>query len=160
MIRNASGMISVFSRKWMTSCSSVWRKRKIQDLRAEIFPQNKTEHYLDKSTDNSKTCKPEIFEWSRLALGVEKGIQIERDISTEELRAGFLMRSHALQQGQRVAHTVRVMGLKQDEKYRLRNFSERKPTVSPSKADIATYPKTFSLWIPFSEPCSHIFACS
>lgn len=153
-------MISVFSRKWMTSCSSFWRKRKIQALRAEIFPQNKTEHYLDKSTNNSKTCQPEIFKWSRLALGVKKGIQIERDISTEELRAGFLMRSHALQQGQRVAHTVRVMGLKEGEKYRFRNFSKGKPTVSQSKADIATYRKTFWLWIPFSELYSHIFACS
>lgn len=71
MMRRQRGMISVVSKKLMTSCSSVWKRNGSKILTSV----KRFLVYLDQCSHNSQACQSEVLKWPRFAHSVKKGVE-------------------------------------------------------------------------------------
>ena len=84
MVRKHKGMISVVSRKLMTSVSSTcaqisWTQKGGWCMQQQA--QCKSRARLDQGADDAQAGQAQVLEWPVLAGGVEEGVQEERDVS-------------------------------------------------------------------------------
>ncbi len=68
--------------------------------------------HLYKSTDDTERGQAQVFKGPSFADCVEKRVEEQRDVRLEEAGASVRVAGHALQQSQRIAHSIRGLCLK------------------------------------------------
>ena len=65
---------------------------------------------LHECSNNPQAGQPQVLKRSRLGNCVQEGVEVERDVSSEEGGSCLLVGGHTLEQGEGVTHPVGLVG--------------------------------------------------
>ena len=107
MIRRQRGMISVCSKKLITSASSICKAKKRDGKYMSWSIRFEVKNDLHESPNHTQTCQPQVLILPVRAHSIQKGIQKKPQVRIEKQAAGVLVRSYALQKRKCVATSIR-----------------------------------------------------